>query len=43
MRFVDSIPRGCFNIDITATYVNLLGAIPVVGDHVVVWSRAIGI
>jgi len=43
MRFVDTYLEDVSTVDITATYVNLLGAIPVVGDHVVVWSRAIGI
>jgi len=42
MRFVDTYLEDVSTVDITATYVNLLGAIPVVGDHVVVWSRAIG-
>jgi len=40
MRFVDTYLEDVSTVDITATYVNLLGAIPVVGDHVVVWSRA---
>jgi len=40
---VDTYLEDVSTVDITATYVNLLGAIPVVGDHVVVWSRAIGI
>jgi len=43
MRFVDTYLEDVSTVDITATYVNLLGAIPVVGDHGVVWSRAIGI
>jgi len=37
------IPRGCFNSRYYSYLRELLGAIPVVGDHVVVWSRAIGI
>jgi len=36
MRFVDTYLEDVSTVDITATYVNLLGAIPVVGDHVVV-------
>jgi len=43
MRFVDTYLEDVFNSRYYSYYVEFTCAIPVVGDHVVVWSRAIGI